>query len=81
VTINIYGPNIRKGYVQFFSPERKSVSRIYPPRYLKEALAVRILGVMSAPWSEELLQRVMASDLPDYIKKEGEISLSKLKSG
>ncbi len=81
VTINIYGPNIRKGYVQFFSPERKSVSRIYPPRYLKEALAVRILGVMSAPWSEEILQRVQTSDLPDYIKKEGEISLSKLKSG
>ncbi len=80
ITINIYGPNVRKGYVQFFYPEMNSVSRVYPPKTLREALAVRALGSMAAPWSEELLKRVQASALPDYIKKEGEISLAKLKT-
>lgn len=80
VTINVYGPNVRKGYVQFFYPEMNSVSRVYPPKTLREALAVRALGSLAAPWSEELLRRVLASALPDYIKKEGEISLTKLKT-
>ncbi|MGZ3597464.1 MAG: hypothetical protein ACXWMS_07150 [Syntrophales bacterium] len=80
ITINVYGPNVRKGYVQFFYPEMNSVNRVYPPRTLREALAVRALGSMAAPWSEDLLKRVLASALPDYIKKEGEISLAKLKT-
>ena len=80
ITINVYGPNVRKGYVQFFYPERNSVNRVYPPKTLREALAVRALGSLAAPWSEELLRRVLASGLPDYIKKEGEISLARLKT-
>jgi predicted metal-dependent enzyme (double-stranded beta helix superfamily) len=80
ITINVYGPNVRKGYVQFFYPEMNSVNRVYPPKTLREALAIRALGSMAAPWSEELLRRVLASALPDYIKKEGEISLAKLKT-
>jgi predicted metal-dependent enzyme (double-stranded beta helix superfamily) len=80
ITINVYGPNVRKGYVQFFYPEMNSVNRVYPPRTLREALAVRALGSLAARRSEELLKRVMASELPDYIKKEGEISLAKLQT-
>jgi predicted metal-dependent enzyme (double-stranded beta helix superfamily) len=80
ITINVYGPNVRKGYVQFFYPEVNSVNRVYPPKTLREALAVRALGSMAAPWSEELLKRIQASTLPDYIKKEGEISLAKLRT-
>jgi predicted metal-dependent enzyme (double-stranded beta helix superfamily) len=80
VTINVYGPNVRKGYVQFFYPEMNSVNRVYPPKTLREALAVRALGSMAAPWSEELLKRILASGLPDYIKKEGETSLARLQT-
>ena len=80
ITINVYGPNIRKGYVQFFYPEMNLVNRAYPPKTLREALAVRALGSLTAPWSEELLKRVLASGLPDYIKKEGEISLARIKT-
>jgi predicted metal-dependent enzyme (double-stranded beta helix superfamily) len=80
ITINVYGPNVRKGYVQFFYPEMKSVNRVYPPKTLREALAVRALGSLAAPRSEELLKRVLASALPDYIKKEGDISLAKLQT-
>jgi predicted metal-dependent enzyme (double-stranded beta helix superfamily) len=80
ITINVYGPNVRKGYVQFFYPEMNYVSRVYPPKTLREALAVRALGSLAASWSEDLLRRVLASGLPYYIKKEGEISLAKLKT-
>jgi len=80
ITINVYGPNVRKGYVQFFYPEMNSVNRVYPPKTLREALAVRALGSLAAPRSEELLKRVLKSGLPDYIKKEGEISLAKLQT-
>ena len=79
VTINVYGPNVRKGYVQFFYPDVKSVSRVYPPKTMREALAVRSLGSVASPWSGELLRRILAGRFSDYIKKEGEISLAKLK--
>ena len=80
ITINVYGPNIRKGYVQFFYPEVNSVSRVFPPKTLREALAVRALGSMPESWSEELLKRIQASALSDYIKREGELSLAKLQT-
>ncbi len=78
ITINVYGSNVRKGYVQFFYPKMNLVNRVYPPKIFKEALAVRALGSLAAPWSEELLKRVLAGSLPDYVKKEGEISLSRI---
>ena len=80
VTINVYGPNVRKGYVQFFYPEVKSVSRVYTPKTMREVLAVRSLGSVAAPWSEELLKSILAGSFSDYIKKEGEISLAKLQA-
>jgi predicted metal-dependent enzyme (double-stranded beta helix superfamily) len=80
ITINVYGRNIRKGYIQFFYPEDNAVARVYPPKSLREALAIRAAGALSAPWSEDILKKVLASDLPDHIRKEGEYSLAKLKS-
>jgi len=78
VTINVYGPNIRKGYVQFFYPEVKSVSRVYPPKTMKEVLSVRALGSVTAPWSKDLLKRILTGSFSDYIKKEGEVSLARI---
>jgi predicted metal-dependent enzyme (double-stranded beta helix superfamily) len=80
ITINVYGRTIRKGYIQFFYPEDRAVARVYPAKSLKEALAVRAVGALRAPWSEDLLKRVLSSGLPDPIRKEGEYSLARLKS-
>lgn len=80
ITINVYGRSIRKGYIQFFYPEDNAVARVYPPRSLKEALAIRAAGALGASWSEDILKKVLASDLPDHIRKEGEDSLARLKS-
>jgi len=32
VSINVYGKTIRQGYIQFFDPEKKTVTRVFPPR-------------------------------------------------
>lgn len=80
ITVNIYGRNIRKGYIQFYYPEKNSVIRVYPPKSLREKLAIRAAAALREPWSEEILKSVLVSNLPDHIKKEGELSLTKLKS-
>jgi predicted metal-dependent enzyme (double-stranded beta helix superfamily) len=80
VTINIYGRSIRRGYIQFFYPENKAVARVYPPKSLREVLAVRAAGALCASWSDDLLKEVLSSELPDHIRKESEYSLAKMKS-
>jgi len=80
ITINVYDHAVRKGYIQFFYPEDRTVTRVYPPKPLKEALAVRAAGALRAPWSEALLKKVLSSGLPDPIRQEGEFSLARLKS-
>ena len=79
ITINVYGRSIRKGYIQFFDPEKNSVRRVYLPNILREALVIRALGSLGAPWSEELLKCALAGGFPEHIKKEVEMSLDILK--
>jgi hypothetical protein len=31
VSLNVYGKTVRPGYIQFFNPAQKKVTRIYPP--------------------------------------------------
>jgi hypothetical protein len=71
---------MREGYIQFYYPEKNSVTRVYPPKSFRETLAIRAAAALRGPWSEEILKSVLVSDLPNYIKKEGEQSLKKLKS-
>ncbi|MCX5833233.1 MAG: cysteine dioxygenase family protein [Deltaproteobacteria bacterium] len=80
ITINVYGRSMRRGYIQFFYPENRAVTRVYPPKSLREALAIRAAGALSASWSEDLLKQVLSSELTDPIRKEGEYSLARLKS-
>ena len=80
ISINVYGRSIRKGYIQFFYPENRAVARVYPSKGLREALAIRAAGTLRAPWSEDLLKKVLASELPEPIRKEGEYALARLQS-
>jgi len=80
VSINVYGRIIRKGYAQYFYPDKKSVARIFPPRTLKEVLAVRVLGAIDRPWAEDMLRARMHEPLTDLLKKECEDTLSHINS-
>ena len=79
VTINVYGKGIPRGYTQFFDPERKTVSRMYPPQAVREVLAIKTLGYMGDPSSEEILKEAIGDPQPEFIKRESRIALAKLK--
>jgi hypothetical protein len=46
VSINVYGKTVRQGFIQFFDPVKNTVTRTYPPRTLKEVLAVKTLAAI-----------------------------------
>lgn len=74
VTLNVYGRTVRRGYIQFFDRERKTVKRVYPPRTYKEVLMVRTMGAMGS--GEDILQGALVNPLPDYVKEEYETALA-----
>lgn len=76
VSINVYGRTVRKGYVQYYYPERRAVRRVFPPKTFKKILAVRTLGAVNRPWAEDILRAALRDPQPDFIRKECEDSLS-----
>jgi predicted metal-dependent enzyme (double-stranded beta helix superfamily) len=81
VTVSVYGRPIRQGYVQFFDPSQKKVVQAYPPKLFKEVLAIRTLGSIPEPWAEDILTAETPAAIPDYLMKEYQLSLSKLRRG
>ncbi len=78
VSINAYGRNVRQGYIRFFNPRNKTVRKIFPPRTLKEVLALRALGAMGGAGAADLLQAFLRRPQPDFLKRECEDVLSTL---
>ncbi len=76
ITLNVYGRPVRKGFIQFFYPEQKIVRRMYPPRTHKEVLIIRSLGHLGTAWARDILDTYRKTDLPDYIRRECDLSLS-----
>ena len=74
VTINVYGRTMRRGYLQFFDRERKTVKRVYPPRTYKEVLMVRTMGAIGS--GENILKGALVNPLPDYVKEEYEAAIA-----
>ncbi len=70
VSLSVYGKTIRPGYIQFFNPDQKRATRIYPPLLFKKVLAIRLLSSVSDPWAQEIWESAMTSSEPDYLRKE-----------
>jgi predicted metal-dependent enzyme (double-stranded beta helix superfamily) len=70
VSVGVYGKSIRKGYIQFFDPANKTVSRAYPPKIYKRILAIRTLKSAPEFWAEELSAFPGVPALPEYLAKE-----------
>ena len=73
VTLNVYGRTTRRGYLQFFDRERKTVKRVYPPKTYKEVFMVRTLGAMGG--GEDILSEALTNSLPAYVREEYEAAL------
>jgi Predicted metal-dependent enzyme of the double-stranded beta helix superfamily len=79
VTIHVYGAPVRKGYIHYFNPHNNTAHRVYPPSIDKKILAIRTLGSVSEAWAEDILARALQASEPDYVHKECQYSLDKLK--
>jgi predicted metal-dependent enzyme (double-stranded beta helix superfamily) len=79
ISINVYGKPVRRGYIQFFDIENRTVKRVFPPRTNKRVLAVRFLGTVGESWAENILTAALRDPLPDFIKAECEESLERLR--
>lgn len=51
VTVDLYGPIIRKGFIHYFDPVKKTAQRIYSPLISKKVLAIRTLGSINESWT------------------------------
>lgn len=70
VTVNVYGPTIRKGYIRFFDMGSKEVWPVYPPRAAKEVLLVRTLAAVGGEKGREVLGEAMKRGIPAYLMPE-----------
>jgi predicted metal-dependent enzyme (double-stranded beta helix superfamily) len=80
VSLSVYGRSVRYGYIQFFDPNRNTVRRVYPPRLLKRVLAIRTLGYLAEPWGEEILKASASGPSPEYLGKEIEKALARIRA-
>ncbi len=79
VSINVYGKTVRQGYIQFFDPAKKTVTRAYPPRTLKEVLAVKTLAAIDPGRAEGVFREALASSRPPQLRQEYEEALRGLR--
>jgi len=79
VSINVYGKTVRQGYIQFFDPVKNTVTRAYPPRTLKEVLAVKTLAAIDPGRAEGVFREALASSRPPQLRQEYEEALRKLR--
>jgi predicted metal-dependent enzyme (double-stranded beta helix superfamily) len=79
VSIHVYGAPIRKGFIHYFDPHLNTIQRIYPPSIYKKMLAIKTLGSIPEAWAEETLTTALRAPEPDYILKECQYSLDKMK--
>lgn len=79
VSVNVYGKTMRQGYVQFFDTEKKTVTRVFPPRTLREVLAVKTLAAIDPSRAEGVLREALGASRPPQLKQEYEAALAKIR--
>lgn len=79
VSIHVYGAPVRKGYINYFNRHTNTIRRMYPPSIDKRIYAIRSIGSIAEPWAAEVLERALHKSGPEYVRKEVEYSLGKMK--
>ncbi len=79
VSVNVYGKTLGRGYVQLFDPAGKTVTRVYPPRTLKEVLAVKTLAAFGTGRAEAVLQEALREPRPPHLRDEIERALARIR--
>ena len=79
VTIHVYGAPVRKGFIYYFNPHNNTARRMYSPNVEKMILAIRTLGSIPESWAEDVLKSAVNSSEPEFIQKECQYALAKLR--
>lgn len=79
VSVNVYGKTVRQGYIRFFDPARRTVTRTYPPQTLKEVLAVKTLAAIDPGRAEGVFRKALGTSRPPQLRQEYEEALRKLR--
>jgi len=69
-SINVYGKGSGRGYINFFSPEKKMVTKIYPPAIQKRVLAAEAAAILTPEETAESLKEAIRNAVPIQIKNE-----------
>jgi predicted metal-dependent enzyme (double-stranded beta helix superfamily) len=77
-SLNVYGRSIARGYTQFFDPGAHTVTRAYPPRTVKELLAVTALAALDPTRAEHVLGEALDAPRPAAVREEYEAALKRL---
>ena len=77
-SINVYGKGSGRGYINFFSPEKKMVTKIYPPSIQKKILAAEAAAILSPEKTAESLQEKISGNIPVPLKNEFKEILTRL---
>ena len=78
-SINVYGKGSGRGYINFFSPEKKLVTKIYPPAIQKRILAAEAAAILSPEKTVESLKEAIMGNIPAQIKKEFKEIIARLR--
>jgi len=78
ISINVYGKTMRRGYTQFFYPDKKAVIRAYPPKAAREVMAIKVLGATGEPWAGDILKQLLDQEPSAPVRQECELALRKL---
>lgn len=79
VTIHVYGSPVRKGFINYFNLHNNTARRMYLPSVEKKILAIRAMGSIPESWAEDVLQKVVNSSELEFVQKEVQYALNKLK--
>lgn len=79
VSINVYGKTLRRGYTHFFDLEKKTVTRVFPPRTMKEVLAVKTLEAIDPSRAEGVLREALGTPRPPQLRQEYEEALARIR--
>jgi len=77
LTVHAYGKPIRKGYIQYFNPQEKKVTKVFAPKLSRKIVALRALASVNEDWAKLLLNE-MCQDKHPQLSQEAQCSLKKM---
>jgi predicted metal-dependent enzyme (double-stranded beta helix superfamily) len=70
ITLHIYGKSLRRGYIHYFEPAEKKVTRAYQRIPFRKVLALQALASLGEGAGKRFLTRDLIKSLPEDLVKE-----------